>query len=154
LLFFALYGIILRADLFWNLAPDAAIIAQLNPRGRCLSESKLDYNHWNNPIMRHEIKFKTCSCGRVWASREAFVGDADIQPIGVTFAKDPPGIFYFFNHMTCESTLAVDVEEFRDLIEEPIPSADLSRSAPSTARPWKICSRVTSIATMRPTDGS
>jgi hypothetical protein len=76
--------------------------------------------------MRHEIKFKTWSCGRVWASRGAFVGDADIQPIGVTFAKDPPAIFYFFNHMTCESTLAVDVEEFRDLIEEPIPPADLS----------------------------
>jgi len=76
--------------------------------------------------MKREIKFKTCGCGRAWASRESFVGDADIRPIGVTFAKDPPGVFYFFNHMTCESTLAVDVEEFRDLIEGPIPSADLS----------------------------
>jgi len=30
-------------------------------------------------------------------------------------------VLYFFNHETCRNTLAIEVERFADLIEEPIP---------------------------------
>jgi hypothetical protein len=29
--------------------------------------------------------------------------------------------YFFFNHMKCKSTLALDADDFADLIEEPIP---------------------------------
>lgn len=77
-------------------------------------------------MLRNEIQFKRCSCGRTWASRESFIRDTDVKPIGITFAEKQLDVFYFFNHINCMSTLAVKVEEFMDLIEEPIPSIDSS----------------------------
>jgi hypothetical protein len=86
--------------------------------------------------VRREIEFKSCSCGDTWPVRESFIRDADIMPIGITFSRDEPRVYYFFNHVKCESTLAIDVEEFADLIEEPIPSSNLrgARECPKLCR--------------------
>jgi hypothetical protein len=68
--------------------------------------------------------FKKCSCKTSWKSREAFVLDPDIEPIGISL---PPSLdslraYYFFNHTACKTTLMISSEAFADLIEEPIPS--------------------------------
>ena len=76
--------------------------------------------------MTKEIEFKSCSCGVTWLTRESFIRDADVTPIGITFFKGEPRVYYFFNHVECESTLAIHVEEFADLIEEPIPPSNLA----------------------------
>jgi hypothetical protein len=68
-------------------------------------------------------EFKRCSCQVGWGTREAFVEDPDVVPIGLTFLPDgdSENVYYFFNHTTCKSTLAVDSEDFADLIEGPVP---------------------------------
>jgi len=68
--------------------------------------------------------FKRCSCGAAWESREDFVLDPDIIPIGISF---PPGTdsfraYYYFNHAACQTTLLIDSDDFADLIETAIPS--------------------------------
>ena len=35
--------------------------------------------------------------------------------------NDMTKLYYFFNHQKCKSTLAMDADDFADLIEEPIP---------------------------------
>lgn len=68
--------------------------------------------------------FKKCSCQTNWESREEFVLDPDIEPIGISFSpkKDSFRAYYDFNHAVCKTTLMIDSEDFRDLIEETIPS--------------------------------
>jgi hypothetical protein len=68
--------------------------------------------------------FKRCSCQAGWESREEFVLDPDIEPIGISFPPnlDPYHAYYFFNHLACQITLMISSEDFADLIEEPIPS--------------------------------
>lgn len=69
-------------------------------------------------------EFKRCSCQVGWSTREAFVDDPDIVPIGLMFLPDEESnnVYYFFNHNTCKSTLAIDSDDFADLMEEPVPS--------------------------------
>ena len=68
--------------------------------------------------------FKKCSCQTIWESREEFVRDPDIEPIGISLPPsfDSLHAYYFFNHTTCKTTLMVSSEAFVDLVEEPIPS--------------------------------
>jgi hypothetical protein len=66
--------------------------------------------------------FKTCpSCSQVWALREMFLEDADIEIIGyqVNFEQLMLGLF-LFNHHTCKTTMAVQARQFRDLDAGPV----------------------------------
>ncbi len=74
--------------------------------------------------MRGTREFKQCSCHARWASREEFILDPDVLPIGISFSPGDRSskAYYFFNHDTCKTTLLINSEEFADLIEEPIPS--------------------------------
>lgn len=67
--------------------------------------------------------FKTCSCGTKWASPQSLIRDSEIDPIGMTITdlKDVSRAYYFFNHLKCQSTLAINVEDFSNLVEETIP---------------------------------
>lgn len=65
------------------------------------------------------VTFKRCtSCGYAWESRDAFLGDPEIELIGfqVDAVKPEEGLF-LFNHVdaTCGSTLAIRAREFLDL---------------------------------------
>jgi hypothetical protein len=73
--------------------------------------------------MNDRIEFKRCSCQTGWASREEFVLDPDVQPIGISFApgESSSRAYFFFNHATCKTTLMIDSEDFADLIEAVIP---------------------------------
>ena len=60
--------------------------------------------------------FKTCSfCGKKWKTREEFLSDNDVKLTGyqVNYIDIEKGLF-LFNH-TCNTTLAIEVEEFMDL---------------------------------------
>ena len=77
----------------------------------------------------NRIPFKSCSCGDKWTTRESFVRDAGIYPIGMMLEgkQNVPG-YYFFNHAGCQSTLTIDVQEFADLIKEPIPPLSMAET--------------------------
>jgi len=65
--------------------------------------------------------FKQCHvCQRVWASRQEFIDDPDVELVGyqVNFKKLEAGLLYF-NH-TCKNTIAVPAGEFADLYNGPI----------------------------------
>ena len=78
--------------------------------------------------MQDSANFKNCSCGSGWATREDFIRDPGIEPIGIMLAESESPALFFFNHAGCESTLAINVREFADLIEEPIPESVLAGS--------------------------
>jgi len=54
--------------------------------------------------------FKVCSCGTVWHTRDALVGDPVVVIIGYTpdFNTLELG-WLFFNHQTCRTTFALPV---------------------------------------------
>ena len=78
--------------------------------------------------MGRQAAFKRCGCGTAWATRESFIRDVDIDPIGMTTApaEDSVRVYYYFNHLKCKSTLAMDAEDFAGLIEEPIPASTMT----------------------------
>lgn len=64
--------------------------------------------------------FKTCPlCQHPWKNRDIFLADPDLEIIGyqARFEDVDEGLF-LFNH-TCETTLAVEVEQFYDLYKGP-----------------------------------
>lgn len=66
--------------------------------------------------------FKTCpSCSTIWALREGFLNDPEIELIGyqVNFELLALGLF-LFNHHSCKTTLAVRAAEFGDLRTGPV----------------------------------
>jgi hypothetical protein len=66
--------------------------------------------------------FKQCpSCRQLWLTREAFLGDGEIELVGyqANFGKLVLGLL-LFNHGTCQSTLAVPAERFTDLHDGPV----------------------------------
>jgi len=66
--------------------------------------------------------FKICShCGHTWPERAAFLGDPEIALVGyqALFADLQLGLF-LFNHMICETTLAIKAKEFVDLYNGPV----------------------------------
>jgi len=66
------------------------------------------------------MKQCTC-CGHVWHTRDAFLGDPQLEVVGyqVDFSDLLLG-FFLFNHRTCESTIAVPAGLFRDLYDGPV----------------------------------
>ena len=66
--------------------------------------------------------FKECTCCKSpWYSREEFLGDSKLDFIGyqVNFANLELG-YFLFNHLTCQSTIAVHAGLFKDLYNGPI----------------------------------
>jgi len=65
--------------------------------------------------------FKKCTlCHHIWATRQDFIADQDIEIIGyqANFKALEAGLLYF-NH-SCKSTLAIPVDLFADLYTGPI----------------------------------
>jgi hypothetical protein len=74
--------------------------------------------------------FKRCTCCNIpWLSRSQFLGDDDIELIGyqVNFGHLQLG-YFLFNHLTCESTIAVHAGLFRNLYDGPVFSKRLTLS--------------------------
>ena len=66
--------------------------------------------------------FKRCTCcDNPWLSREEFLEDSQLDIIGyqVNFANLELG-YFLFNHLTCQSTIAVHAGLFSDLYDGPI----------------------------------
>ncbi len=66
--------------------------------------------------------FKECTCCKnPWYSREEFLADSKLKFVGyqVNFVDLKLG-YLLFNHMTCQSTIAVHAGLFRDLYDGPI----------------------------------
>ena len=66
--------------------------------------------------------FKKCSCcGVPWLTRDEFLSDPNTQLVGyqVNFGNLRLG-YLLFNHLTCESTIAVHAGLFRNLYEGPV----------------------------------
>ena len=66
--------------------------------------------------------FKQCTkCAFVWEDRHSFLSDPDINMVGyqVNFEDLELG-FFLFNHLSCETTLAIHAVQFIDLYEGPI----------------------------------
>ncbi len=66
--------------------------------------------------------FKECTCCKnPWYSRDDFLGDSKLDFIGyqVNFTDLELG-YFLFNHLTCQSTIAVPAGLFKDLYEGPI----------------------------------
>ena len=74
--------------------------------------------------------FKECStCFNKWKTRDGFMKDPKIQIIGyqVNFKHLELGLL-LFNHLKCHSTLALKVEDFKDLFKGEIYSEKLTES--------------------------
>ena len=66
--------------------------------------------------------FKKCSCCESpWFTREEFLQDENIELIGyqVNFSHLELG-YFLFNHLTCESTIAIPAGLFKDLYAGPV----------------------------------
>lgn len=74
--------------------------------------------------------FKKCSCGSIpWFNRDEFLRDLNIDLIGyqANFSHLELG-YFLFNHLTCQSTIAVSAGQFKDLYEGPLFAARLTGS--------------------------
>jgi len=72
--------------------------------------------------------FKQCTCCDFsWISREEFLQDPHLELIGyqVNFENLKLG-YFLFNHLTCESTIAVPAGRFEDLYNGPVFSERLT----------------------------
>jgi hypothetical protein len=71
-------------------------------------------------LVGDSVKQCTC-CGYVWRTRDAFLGDPQLEIVGYQANFDDLllGLF-LFNHRACGSTIAVPAELFRDLYEGPV----------------------------------
>ena len=66
--------------------------------------------------------FKKCSCGESpWFTRDEFLRDEKTRLVGyqANFSHLELG-YFLFNHLTCESTLAIPAGLFKDLYEGPV----------------------------------
>lgn len=75
--------------------------------------------------MKEEIGqvYKRCTtCGKTWRDRNAFLADPSVEFLGFQPFFDEDRLGYFlFNHITsCTTTLALAVEDFRDLYSGPV----------------------------------
>lgn len=75
-------------------------------------------SHWGGLV------FKQCSgCGHVWASRDGFLGDAEVTLVGYqAMMKHLEAGYFLFNHLHkgCGSTVSVRAGEFFDLYRGPV----------------------------------
>ncbi len=66
--------------------------------------------------------YKVCTlCGREWSSRDDFINDPELKVSGymADFDRLERGIF-LFDHLSCRTTLALAVGNFRDLYKGPV----------------------------------
>jgi hypothetical protein len=66
--------------------------------------------------------FKKCSCCSIpWINRDEFLLDVNIDLIGyqANFSYLELG-YFLFNHLTCQSTIAVPAGQFKDLYGGPL----------------------------------
>ena len=76
----------------------------------------------------NEFKICTC-CGEPWYSREAFLTDENVQLVGYQVNFEALELGYFlFNHLKCESTIAIHAGLFRDLYSGPVFSRRFTKS--------------------------
>jgi hypothetical protein len=74
--------------------------------------------------------FKTCSCCKTpWFYRDEFLADSNIDLVGyqVNFGDLVLG-FFLFNHLTCQSTIGIPANLFKDLHDGPVFSECLAGS--------------------------
>ncbi len=82
--------------------------------------------------------FKKCTCCDLpWFTRDEFLQDGNIELIGyqVNFGHLELG-YFLFNHLTCESTIAIPAGLFKDLYDGPVFAEQLigSDSCPDYCR--------------------
>jgi hypothetical protein len=76
--------------------------------------------------------FKKCSCCEIpWFTRDEFLNDGNLKIIGyqANFSRLELG-YFLYNHLTCQSTIAIPAALFKDLYEGPIFSERLTGSEP------------------------
>ena len=74
--------------------------------------------------------FKKCSCcASPWFDRNEFLQDGAIDLIGyqANFSQLELG-YFLFNHLTCQSTLAIPAGQFKDLYDGPVFAIKLTGS--------------------------
>ncbi len=78
---------------------------------------------WTTPsVLSVSDVFKICPlCGQSWATRLQFLEDAGLELVGyqVDFQELSLGLF-LFNHRSCQTTLAIRAQSFRDLYDGPV----------------------------------
>ena len=74
------------------------------------------------PQPRGDDVFKTCTfCGHVWSARETFLADPRVSLVGYqAFFPDLVMGLFLFNHLECETTLAIHAKEFVDFYDGPV----------------------------------
>lgn len=68
--------------------------------------------------------WKSCGyCKIHWQDPREFLKDPDIKFIGmqVNLKSTNHSCLYHFDHQACGSTLGININKFKDLLEEPIP---------------------------------
>jgi hypothetical protein len=66
--------------------------------------------------------FKTCPfCSHVWSQRDAFLSDPKVVAVGYqAYTPDLVLGLFLFNHLECETTLAIPAKDFAELYSGPI----------------------------------
>jgi hypothetical protein len=73
--------------------------------------------------------WKTCNCCNInWEDNRKFLADPCIKYVGIQILPDLPGFscVFFFDHVTCGSTLILDIHKLKDMIDEPIPELTMA----------------------------
>lgn len=65
--------------------------------------------------------FKKCSCGAEWTTRDEFLSDRTIKLVGyqADFEELCRGLL-LFNHLVCQTTVALEANQFADLYTGPV----------------------------------
>jgi hypothetical protein len=75
-----------------------------------------------NQMDNNMTVFKTCSCCDIpWYTRDEFLHDGNIELVGyqANFCQLELG-YFLFNHLTCESTIAIPAGLFKDMYAGPV----------------------------------
>ncbi|MDF1545660.1 MAG: hypothetical protein P1R58_11220 [bacterium] len=89
--------------------------------------------------------FKQCPACKKWISLNELLTSPEFRPEGITVdAEENRLCFYFFTHTvsSCNSTFAVPIEEFREVIAEPIPD----KIAALTDDCSRHCTKISNLA--------
>lgn len=75
--------------------------------------------------------FKQCTmCEHPWDSRQRFLEDPEVVVVGYqSYLPDPDLGLFLFNHLSCETTLALEATAFSDLYSGPIYTEQLTGTA-------------------------
>lgn len=76
-------------------------------------------------------EFKKCTfCANIWPDRNEFLADPSVKLVGYQafFDGDLELGLFLFNHLKCETTLAIQAKEFTDLYDGPVFSERLANT--------------------------